>query len=466
MIKNQIFPNITTIFMDFPYYMDMESNTSSILLEFRAQNVFSFKDRFVISFEPSVDRSSKSVRKVEVKASKRTSKATNEIGYLPAVGIFGANAAGKSNVLKALAQMRWLVQRSRSIEPGASLPQSPFRGDETKNPTSFQVIFISNGIRYEYGFEYSETAVNAEWAFWYPNGVRSLLFERDGMNVKASAVIGTGISYIAKNILPPNALLLSMPSQVERTGLREIYDWFSNGIKGPLIQPSPIFRKNAVSFLESSSTNRAFVNFVTQADLGIVDAEIQEEIPGEREKHQQIFSQLVASGLIQISQNENSDSTSLEYVPGIKFKHRFKNALQVLDSTEESNGTHIWLEVAGWAFEALTKGGIFLVDEIDRSLHPILVNKVIDLFQDAKKNVLGAQLIFTGHNLLSMDSKNLEFPLTRDQIQFVEKNEFGVSTIFPLSDAAKLSEEAVLKRYLAGLYGATPKVSFTQFNLG
>jgi AAA15 family ATPase/GTPase len=124
----------------------------------------------------------------------------------------------------------------------------------------------------------------------------------------------------------------------------------------------------------------------------------------------------------------------------------------VFEIPEESSGTQLFFSLAGPLLDILEKGRVLVVDELDSSLHPLLVQRVVDMFQSPATNPNGAQLIFTTHDSSLLDSQKMR----RDQIWFTEKDNAQISHLFPLLDFSPRKGEALEKNYLSGRYGGIP----------
>jgi AAA15 family ATPase/GTPase len=133
------------------------------------------------------------------------------------------------------------------------------------------------------------------------------------------------------------------------------------------------------------------------------------------------------------------------------------------DAADESLGTLVWFGLAGPVIDALVHGSVLLVDEIESSLHPLIVARLVEMFQDAESNPRGAQLIFNTHEASLLGDSGGDRVLGRDQVWFTEKSHDGATRLYPLADLSPRGDEAIGRRYLAGRYGATPIVSREEF---
>ena len=198
------------------------SANASALLSFRAANVRSFRDEFVLSMLATA------VSEPGAKYAIAWRDGGSTIDVLPAAGLFGANASGKSNVLRAMDDMRSIVVSSfRRGSPTGGMPQRPFRldGASAKRPSRFEIDLILDGIRHQYGFTFDRTRVIDEWAVSFPKGRPVTLFGRDGMEIAlGSSQRARGRSVM--ELLRPNALFLSTAASANHPLLLPLYTWF------------------------------------------------------------------------------------------------------------------------------------------------------------------------------------------------------------------------------------------------
>jgi predicted ATPase len=415
-----------------------------MLLTFRGYNARSFRDPFELSLlatrlsEPGVPR------QIEWREEGRT------IGVLPSAGIFGANASGKSNLLRAMSDMRRLVLGSfRGNTPNGPVETHPFLlgEDEGRAPTSFEVELVLDGIRHDYGFVVDAQRVREEWARSYRRGRVVTLLQRTGERVH----IGTeqrGKGRAVLEILRPNALFLSTAAATEHPLFLPLYQWFSRNLTYADVETRSSRKLITADMLEGERRSQV-LNLLREADLGISDVSRRALDPEFKEKLHKV---------IDIFWSE-ADPVDLDDL-GIKdfevgLKHRSGRGHVELSEHDESRGTLVWFGLIGLVIEALREGSALLADELEASLHPALVDLLVDLFQSPQSNPFRAQLIFNSHEARLMGD-SAERRLGRDQVWFTEKNEEGATFLHSLADVAPRREEAVARRYLAGRYGGTP----------
>jgi len=372
--------------------------------------------------------------------------------------LYGPNASGKSNLISALAFMRSMVETSAvGIREGQALNISPFRFDSetTNQPSEFEVTFIDNGVRYQYGFALNATRVIKEWLLVYVERKAQRWFERNYDDKKGKdrwyfgshLVGGKKQHQLWSDSTRGNALFLSAAVNLNSEQLRPIFNWFVNKliIVGSNSQPLPFYTMERI---KNELDKPQIIKFLQAADLGITDVQIK------MQKGQHVQLRL-ESGVAAIESKQEAD------IPSATLFHQGKgqNNFVGFDLNEESHGTQRIFAYAGPILDVLRDGKILVVDELDGSLHPKMIHFLVSIIQNAHLNKNNAQLIFTTHNTSLLDT---EF-FRRDQIWFMEKDKEQASHLYPLTDFSPRKSEALEKGYLIGRYGALPY--FGEFNL-
>jgi hypothetical protein len=425
-----------------------------MLLNFRAENVRSFRDEFSFSLVATAMADKEVARTVSWREGGRP------LDVLPVLGAFGANASGKSNLLRAMNDMRNLVLYSfRAGSPVGSLGRHPFALDPEARarPSHFEIDLIFEGIRHLYGFAVGDDEVIEEWAYRFPQGRAALIFRRHGLEVELGAkdrVKGRGVS----ELLRPNALFLSTAASANHPTLLPLYSWFSRNLLLARADTRRSRQALTSEMLDDPHRREQVLALLRAADLGVIDAERQELEPVIRERLRRV---------VRVLRGEEGDAEALDDGPefdqfGIRLVHDAGGANVALDADDESLGTMVWFGLIGPVIDALARGCVFLADELDASLHPSLVRQLVLLFQDPKTNPRRAQLIFNSHDVTVLgDSGSRQ--LGRDQIWFTDKLSDGSTRVFPLTEMDPRKEEAVGRRYLSGRYGAVPILSDQEF---
>lgn len=373
---------------------------------------------------------------------------------LPAAVIYGANASGKSNLIDALFVMRAMVLWSQIKEkPEGGIPRHPFLLDKTssKNPSNFNIDFVIDGVRHHYGFEVSDTAVEAEWLYSFPRAYRRLLFEREGKKFRFGREL-KGQNKNISGLTRPNSLYVSAAAQNNHQQLLKIYGFFrSIKIIREISIPSIVAVLQLLGKGEEELDKR-MINFLEEIDTGVIDARRTEtEFPEEIRTYNR--------ELLALHEKFTGESIDLEPVINdrryveIELGHQGLNGQTFyLDLDMESAGTRRLLVVLSLAFRALDDGLLLCIDELDSSLHTHACEAVLKLFCTRNINKNGAQLVATTHDTSLMKSEVLR----RDQLWFTEKGVGGATNLYPLSDIRIRKGDNIEKGYLDGRFGAIP----------
>lgn len=422
------------------------------LLSFSAENVRSFRDELELSMLATAMQDPTVVRRLSWR------EGGKPIGVLPVAGVFGANASGKSNLLRALQDMRICVLNSfRGVSPNSGPPRHPFKLDpeQTARPTSFEVDLVLGGIRHQYGFVIDDERVLEEWATRYPKGRAVSLFERAGDEV----ALGTAHRAAGRAVLPvlrSNALFLSTAAATDHPGLAPLYNFFEQRLL--LAEAESRFARQALTsqMLDDPDTRARILELLRVADLGIVDVE-RRRMPAEiRERMEKAVRVLTGD------EEADTDRISIDELD-TQLIHRGATGPIAMAPHEESLGTQVWLGLIGPVIAALRDGATLLADELDASLHPVLVHELVRLFQQPHTNPRNAQLIFNAHDMTLLGD-SADRLLGRDQIWFTEKLDTGATRLYPLTNLDPRKDEAIGRRYLTGRYGAIPIVAPDEFD--
>lgn len=417
-----------------------------MLVEFRIKNFRSLRDEQVLSLVASKDRTL-------VDTHTLATGLTAAPALLRSAVVYGANASGKSNLIRALQYMRGVViESATSIQPGQTYAVQPFRLDaqSANEPTEFEVTFILGSVRYQYGFAMTHQRIVSEHLLVYKAFKPQHWFERsfDAKTGKDVYEFGSGLKgpkNLWEGATRPNALFLSMAVQLNSEALRPVFDWFANGlvIFNEQAQLSP---QTSIQMLKRAEGRKQICDFLTAADMSIADIEVvSRTVPG-----QAVHFDLVA-GRTEVHTEEMEEHQ-------LRFSHVTAQGRAVFDLMDESNGTRNLLFLTGPVLDILKKGLTMVIDELDTSLHTLLVRELVRLFHRPQANTGGAQLIFTTHDTSLLDAPDL---FRRDQVWFVEKNQDQTSTLVALSEFSPRKNEALERGYLMGRYGAVPFLSET-----
>jgi uncharacterized protein len=443
---------------------ELPADVPSVFLGFRAENVRSFRDELQFSMLATT------LAETDVARDVTWREGGSPIGVLPAAGIFGANASGKSNVLRAMSDMRSYVLHSfRRGSPTGGIPRQSFLLDDRANTRSsrFEIDVVLCGVRHEYGFVFDDERVIEEWATRYPHGRAATIFERVNDRVNLGSVAKPKGRAVTE-LLRPNALFLSTAASANHPVLLPLYGWFERNLI--LAEARSRDRRQALTtkMLDDPKMRERVLMFLRAADLGITGASKHELDPEMRERLERAVRILVGEEGEPDDGKPAAQATVETY--GVRLKHRGAVGEVEFESDDESLGTLVWFGLVGPVIKALSDGSTFLADELDASLHPALVAQLIALFQSPETNPRRAQLVFNSHDTTilgasaasraGVDGQRL---LGRDQVWFTEKSNDGATRLYPLTDLDPRKDEALERRYLDGRYGATPILSRPQF---
>ncbi len=371
---------------------------------------------------------------------------------LKSAAVYGANAAGKSNVIRALSTMKRIVMISAaSKQVGDELPVSAFKLDRdlSEQPSEFEVSFIYEGVRYQYGFSASRVRVHEEWLFAYPKGRPQNWFSRvwnanERKTEWSFSANLQGEKQTWKNATRDNSLFLSTAVQLNSLQLKPVFDWFKHQVRFIGVDGfSPAFSAN----LCHQAGHDAVLSFLKKGDVGIDGLDIladkfkPEALPDE-------MSEALKRVIIDNMQDED--------VFEVKTKHlNDVGEAVVFDLEEESTGTQKLFAFAGPWLDCLEKGYTLFVDELHDNLHPKLVQYLVELFHNEKTNPNNAQLFFTTHETSILN----QAVFRRDQVWFCEKDKRNATQLFPLTDfSPRKGRENLEAGYLSGRYGALPYI--------
>ena len=368
---------------------------------------------------------------------------------LPTLALYGANAAGKSNVFKALTTAIMLVRRSNTLQVNMNTGVEPFRFDEEKNKekTIMDFLFIHNGKKYGYGFAADSKYIYDEYLYEYKSSRPTMIFERTNITqYKFTSTYKHLAEYQDKNT--PNKLFMCTATAWNCEETRNAYLWFAEGID--TYNQMSIQNGQYLEYLDQNKkkpkTKDFLLSLLKHAEINIEDYEFESQIvegqtipmPPGIVFDQSMLGPIKQFKLDTIHQIQQADGKSRSYK--LPFDH-------------ESDGTMLLFAYGPIIMDALEKGRTIVIDELDNSLHPNLSRYLTGLFHDKSINRNGAQLIFNSHDVSLLD---LEL-FRRDQIYFVEKNNnSGVTDLYSLADFSPRKTENVRKGYLQGRYGAIP----------
>ncbi|WP_219462170.1 AAA family ATPase [Nonomuraea rhizosphaerae] len=407
-----------------------------MLLSFRFANHRSFRDEQQLNLVPVYEADH-----------------PQEFSALPVTAVFGANASGKSNAISALAYLCHMVTSSdRYSEPDRGVDRAPYRLDPeiAAEPSRYVADLLLDGVRHTYGFTVDDDQILEEWLYSYPLKRRRIVFERAGQDYRWGEGAQQTPLVQLSGITAPNVLFLTIAARARQELVVPVYNWFLRDVMVSYQHGLPKGRSLAayVDRLDDPPRRKVIVDLVRAADVGIEDVSLSR--PPEPQ-HEQPDLEYLSGKLAQ--------GHRLPYEPRLLFSHAGARGNVLLEWHEQSAGTRQLFDLALKAEQALHRGSLLLVDEIDSSLHPVLTASLIRLFQNPEVNQRAGQLVLTTHDATLLGSLQGGEVLRRDQIWFAEKGDDGASTLFPLSDFHPRKQENRQRRYLNGSYGAIPEIS-------
>lgn len=416
-----------------------------MLLAFEVENFRSLRDRCTLNL---------------TRSSRFKNPGFHDPDVTPAIAIFGSNASGKSNLLRALGTMFSMIRRSAAdIED--RLPYTPYAlsGGPT-GVTRFEVVVRLRGVRYDYGFTYDAERIESEWLHSWPKGRQRVLFERSDEDGWYFGDTLTGPNLALSRATRPNALYLSTASLLNHESLSPIQDQLAALIRTVSSETlQEVLQRTLESLAQDASRQAQVAKLMTRAEFGVVGLSIEEDpISDEmRDTLQRVMAALNPNS----APGEVAELGRATLLP--KLEHMGSNGKVAIPFAWESIGTRNFLALLGPILDRLAAGGVLIVDEIDTSLHPRLVSELVRLFQDPATNPNQAQLILSTHDVTVMMNAGDYNVLVRDQLWFVEKSSEGVSRLYPLLEFNPRASEVFSRNYLMGRYGAVPAIDDSAF---
>ncbi|WP_070161061.1 AAA family ATPase [Nesterenkonia sp. PF2B19] len=396
----------------------------------------------------------------------------------PLAGIFGGNATGKSAVLDALRYTFTAIRHSATVwQESKSMRRAPFKldGNSRTSASLYELDLVHDGRRYVYGFEVDQDGIRREWLRDVPSSRWRTLLERD----REEGLLAFHPSLRAKIEVTPRELVLSRALLLKESSLYAFADDLVESFDIVLVKDShrtARLSNLADSLADGDVTFPDLESLLQVADIGVLNVSIEEtNIP---ERIRLAFRRLERD----LREEEDEDASDKKEEPdgeddeeGLEADELEQVARRLLFTHrgtvddcprfsihEESDGTIAWLAIAVPALEALRGGGLLLVDEIDASLHPHLLEVLLGAFSDPLVNTHHAQLIFTSHESYVLSPLS-EVRLEPEQIWLTDKTNEGVTELTCLADFPKHPDANVAKRYLTGRYGGAPRLSPSLF---
>lgn len=388
-----------------------------MLVEFSVQNFRSIYQRQTLSLVASKDKTFLDTHTIETKV-----LAVPRV--LRTVALYGANGSGKSNLINAMGFFQWFVKNNFSRSPDDLTLQMPFifqSKEKLSEAGEFEVILLIDGVRYQYGFQIDSQRILEEWLLVYKTQKGQAWFERkyqpeaDRYEYRYSDKL-LGTKKVWEDSTRSNALFLSTAVQFNSEMLIPVHDWIVKMMAPFNFFGTDNFNSDSTkSLLVDQASKNQILSFLQRCDIPISE----------------------------FHQSEKQD---------LFFQHKIEDHSYYIPFISESLGTQRLFTLAAPILSVLEAGKFAIIDELESSLHPLLVQRLLEMFHDPNVNTKGAQLIFTTHNTLLLDQSMFR----RDQIWMVEKDSHQATNLVPLTDFQIRKDLSLEKAYLQGRFGAIP----------
>ena len=411
-----------------------------MLVEFSVENFKSFKDRVTLSMvaakikseDPTLDEDAVIPTKFDH-------------NLLRCAAIYGANSSGKSNLVSAIRFMSIFIRgsvREPSGEDNIDVKPFVLNAVTATRPSYFEIVLITNGQRYRYGFEVFADRIHSEWLYRVSKTTETQLFHRTESSIDTTASFSKE-SHGLRERTRRTSLFLSVVAAFNGRIAGSIVEWFAKlRVTTGLTDQ---YRQTTIQMLRDLDRRGPIDDFLSKLDLG--------------------FEQLIVPVRPQVTDLPDMMPEDQKRRTLASISQRIFTTHSVLDDEgkpvnvelfdsdeEESQGTRKLIALAGLIILALSQASVCVIDEIDARLHPLITRAIIRLFNSASTNPDGAQLIFVTHDTNLLDKAILR----RDQIWFAEKDSFSSTHLTSLVEFKPRNDAAYEKHYLQGRYGAIP----------
>lgn len=395
---------------------------------------------------------------------------------LRTAALYGANAHGKTKLVEAMGLAQRLITKGR--KPGQSIPVAPFRLDAEKRsqPSRFEFVIFHEDVEYTYGFVANSQRILEEWLFARPKSSEVRYFERVtddlgktkvefGPSLKRGEAGGAQFLEFVARGTRENQLFLTEAMERNVEAIKPVYEWFDDALT--LVPTNRPMQPIELRACEESSFIDFMGSFLRLADTGINGIETEEEkldferhLPGLPDVIRKKLEDDFVEGHSATFMSAEGVESSLSIRPGedgpvlarLKTQHQDKQGETVLFKVEEeSSGTQRVMQILPILADLKAGNGVYVIDELDRKLHPLLSRLFVEAFLEMGKGQ-NCQLIFTTHetSLLNLDL------LRRDEIWFVEKDRAGASHLYSLASLKVRPDLKIERGYLQGRFGGIP----------
>ena len=424
-----------------------------MLVQFTLKNFCSFKDEHTISFLASNDKNLRDDNTFQVNSKTR---------LLHTAVLYGANASGKTNIFKALHFfLQFAVTSGPHMQKGDRIGINPFilSKSTVNEPSFFELVFYHavegrEPIRYRYGLQLSQDHVIEEYLYAVNNLKEVMLFYREGQKIECSLTNFKEGLKVPRDTVRENASFLSVCAQTNGEIAGRIITYFR--VIG-IFSGNEEFPPIAMYMKPNDEMHARIINFLHFADLQIDDYQ-KRKLPVD-------FAGIADPEFRDFLKSKMPDGYSEKLFFGHPlYDGNEKIGIQYIPEEEESTGTNKLFSYSSVILDVLSKGGVLFADEFDSSLHPLIVENIIKLFNSPKDNPHNAQLVISCQSVHIMTNKLFR----RDQIWFCEKDQHGASDLYSLFDFDEpvRKDASYNKNYLKGKYGAIPAIDEIRLHMG
>ncbi|MDD2980961.1 MAG: ATP-binding protein [Hespellia sp.] len=428
-----------------------------MLLYFKVKNYRSIRDEAILDMEAA-----------GMQDSSDTLFTVGKNKYLPAVAIFGKNGGGKTNLVRAMwLAVQFICNAQKTQTENAGIPVRPFLLNDysAEEPTAFEFGYIQDGIKYVYGFSATTEKIVTEYLKSWPNKREKSIFDRKGQSFQFPKDNEIKRKELIKEAVGSNQLFFAISCTMNYAPCISAMKWF----RGKILFSNEYtdINRNLIDYKEDEAMLQAIVSAAKAADVGIEDMKFEideKEIEfGNKNIPEQMRGMVSAlkafSEALRQNGNEAEHSLSMGKLKSTTYHtgcdKEGKTSQFELTLSDESDGTRRLMSLAPAIERTLAEGGVLVVDELEKEMHWMLVEYVLNRYHDKKSNTTNAQIIFTTHETALLNQEILR----RDQIYFVDKeHEDGASELYSLADFNVRKDMNVQKAYLLGKFGAVPSI--------
>lgn len=443
-----------------------------MLLRFSVSNYLSFHKEVILNMLPAKSKTKKDHILVDREGKK-------SVKTLPLAMIYGANASGKTNLVNALEQMRDIVISDVRPEEDTGIVPFKLNPISSKSPSQFEIEFKHNGVLYTYGFVATRDEILEEWLFAYYTIQESRIFERITRNGRTLVETGQKfdkdaggrkfLEFIAKGTLP-NKLFLTEAFNKNIEMIQPVFKWFRSNLH--IIRPRSQYAPLTFRLASERNFLKYLSEFLITAGTGIEGLNCSNETFN-AEKHLSDVPNVVKNKILKFLSSSESDNIRLSLgaqsrnisirvengkrtirLHRVTAKHKTSDGSSVFfDLESESDGTKRLMDLVPALEETRKSNDVFIIDELDRSLHTHLSMLFIKTFlESVKQGKTKGQFVFTTHDTNLLER---EF-LRKDEIWFMEKSRSGESHLTSLAEYKVNEGLNYQKGYLNGRFGAIP----------